>query len=321
MPRVCLFSYFELEDLPRLIDAIEGSGMPAETRVHIGSYGVSAETSALVLASPGGRYSPMFKAFERTTAWERRRLTPEEERLVNRSFSGRVPDFPALFRLTSAQRIGWGVELGRRYRDTIRHARQAGVIVNSWQLDELATELAESRGREYRQFMRGLLRGLCLGRPALNDPETQGWVWATRKALRLASLPVDRELTAFWLELDRAAFRVVGEEFADFVGDPARVARAWSDGQRALASGGPVRRSLANRYAPGLTPGYRIRPGYGGNVRGLSRAGVNRWRDAYIAARARTGAAGFAEYLFRYENSRTFVMQDTARAIARGLRL
>jgi hypothetical protein len=295
--------------------------MPAETRVHIGSYGVSAEASALVVASPGGRYSPMFKAFERTTAWERRRLTPEEERLVNRSFSGRVPDFPALLRLTSAQRIGWGVELGRRYRDTIRHARQAGVVVHSWQLDELATELAESRGREYRQFMRGLLRGLALGRPALNDPETPGWVWATRKALRLASLPVDRELSAFWLELERATFRIVGEEFADFVGDPARVARAWADGQRALASGGPARRALANRYAPGLTPGYRIRPGYGGNVGGLSRAGVNRWRDGYIAARARTGAAGFAEYLFRYENSRTVVMQDTARAIARGLRL
>jgi hypothetical protein len=89
MVRACLFSYFEVEDLPRLIDAIRGSGMPAGTRVHVGSYGVNAETSARVVAHPGGRYSPMFKAHVRTEAWARRRLTPAEERRVGRRFSGR----------------------------------------------------------------------------------------------------------------------------------------------------------------------------------------------------------------------------------------
>lgn len=319
--RAALFSYFLLDDLPRLMNAIAASGMPAGTRIHVGTYGVNDEASLIIRGFEGGRYSPMFKVLERTEAWERRRLTPREERLVDRRFSGRIPDEPALLRLSPPQRIGWGVELGRRYRDTIRHAKSAGVGVDSWQLDELGTQLAGSQGREFREFTRGLLQGITFGRRVLQDNEHKGFVWGTRRALRLASLPVDRELTAFWQQLDRASLRIVGEEYPDFVGDPARAARTWSDGQRALASGGPVRRSLAGRYVAGLSPGYRIGHGLGGNVAGLSRAGVNRWRNGYIAARARQGLAGFGEFHFVFENSRTTVMQDAARAVARGMAL
>jgi hypothetical protein len=321
MPRACLFSYFELDDLARLVDSIAASPMPDRTRVHIGSYGVSEEASSIVLSYGKGRYCPLFKALERTIGWERRRLTPAEERRVNRRFSGRVPDEPDLLRLSAAQRIGWGLEVGRRYRDTIRHARQANITVNSWQIEELGPQLAGPQGRQFREFTRGVLQGITFGRRVLNDREQKGWVWSTRQALRLASLPVDAELNAFWHQLNRASFRIVGEEFPYFVGTPANAARIQADGQRALASGGPVRRSLAGRYCAGMTPGYRIGRGYGGNVNGLSRAGVNQWRNGYIADRARMGLASFGEYLFRYENSRTFVMQDTARAVARGMSL
>ena len=78
--RAALFSYFELPDVARLMDAISSSGMPAGTRIHVGSYGVIAEASAVVKAAVGGRYSPMFKSLERTAGWERRHLTPDEER-------------------------------------------------------------------------------------------------------------------------------------------------------------------------------------------------------------------------------------------------
>jgi hypothetical protein len=317
--RAALFSYFELTDLPRLLSAIDSSGMPAETRVHIGTYGVNADASSLIRSSRGGRYAPMFKAHERTAAWERRHLTRQEEPLVSRRFSGRVPDDPDLLRLSVAQRTGWGIELGRRYRDLIRHSRQAGIVVDSWQLDELGTQLAGGQGRLYREFVRGILQGITFGRRELGDREGKGWVWATRRALRLASLTLDRELTAFWHQLNRASFRLVGEEFPDFVGDPARAARAWADGQRALAAGGPVRRALAGRYVAGMTPGYRIGHGYGGNVGGLSRAEVNRWRNGYVSERARLGVAGFGEFHFTLENSRTTVMQDAARAVASGM--
>jgi len=317
--RAAVLCYFNLPDLQRLMNAVAGAGFPAGTLVHIGSYGVNAEAGSLISAFEAGRYAPMFKALVRTEAWERRRLTAEEERHVNRRFSGRIPDEPNLLRLSTAQRTGWGVELGRRYRDSIRHARQASVIVDTWQLDELGTQLAGGQGRLYREFVRGVLQGLTFGRRELTDPETKGWVWATRRALRLASLPVDRELTAFWRQLERACFRIVGEEYPDFLGDPTRTARTWSDGQRALAGGGPVRRALAGRYIAGMTPGYRIGHGLGGNVAGLSRAGVNRWRDGYVAERARIGVAGFGEFHFVFENSRTFVMQDATRAVARGM--
>ena len=317
--RAAVLCYFNLPDLQRLMNAVAGAGFPAGTLVHIGSYGVNAEAGSLISAFEAGRYAPMFKALVRTEAWERRRLTAEEERHVNRRFSGRIPDEPNLLRFSTAQRTGWGVELGRRYRDSIRHARQASVIVDTWQLDELGTQLAGGQGRLYREFVRGVLQGLTFGRRELTDPETKGWVWATRRALRLASLPVDRELTAFWRQLERACFRIVGEEYPDFLGDPTRTARTWSDGQRALAGGGPVRRALAGRYIAGMTPGYRIGHGLGGNVAGLSRAGVNRWRNGYVAERARIGVAGFGEFHFVFENSRTFVMQDATRTVARGM--
>ncbi|HEV8603155.1 MAG TPA: hypothetical protein VGQ68_07120 [Gaiellaceae bacterium] len=288
------------------------------TLVHVGSYGVNFEASGLVRSYEGGRYSPLFKTHA-TEAWEGRRLTPDEERRVSRRFSGRVPSERALLRLSPAQRTGWGVEVGRRYRDSMRHARQAGFYVDSWQLDELGTELAGAQGRLYREFVRGILQGLTFGRAVLGDTEGKGFVWAARQALRLASLPVDRELAAFWRQLDQACFRLVGEEYPDFVGDPARAARTWSDGERALAEGGPVRQSLARKYLAGMTPGYRLGVGLGGNVAGLSRAEVNRWRNRYIAERARIGVAGFGEYYFRFENSRTTVMQDVTRAVARGM--
>jgi hypothetical protein len=317
--RAALFSYFELDDLIRLMDAISSSGMPAQTRVHIGTYGVNREASITVHTYGPGRYSPMFKAEVRTAAWEQRTLTPEEERKVGRRFAGRVPDEPVLLRLSASQRTAWGVEVGRRYRDTIRHARADGVTVDSWQLDELGTQLAGPQGRQHREFVRGVLQGMTFGRPVLGDSEGKGFVWSTRRALNLARLPVTAELRAFWQQLNRAAFRVVGEEFPNFVGDPARAARTQADGWRSLASGGPVRRALAGRYVAGMTPGYRIGRGLGGNVNGLSRAAVNRWRNSYVAERNRIGVAAFGEFHFVFENSRGFVMVDASRAVARGM--
>jgi hypothetical protein len=70
-----------------------------------------------------------------------------------------------------------------------------------------------------------------------------------------------------------------------------------------------------------MTPGYRIGVGLGGNVNGWPRARVNQWRNAYIAERARIGVAGFGEFHFVLQNSRAFVMQDAARAVARGMSL
>jgi hypothetical protein len=314
--RACVFSYFELDTVPRLLQAIAESGMPASTRIHVGSYGVNGQASDQIRRLEGGRYAPMFKG-TRTQAWAGRNLPPADERKIHPSLRGPVPPDARLFALSARQRVAWGVEIGRRYRDTIRNARREGIRIDMWQFDELSREVARSRAR--RELVRGILEGLTDGRRPLGDRETKGWVWSTRDTLRLAALPVTPELTSLWLRLNASCFRIAGEEFPNFVGDPRRAARTWSDGQRALASGGPARRALAGRYIAGMSPGYRLGVGLGGNTAGLSRAEVNRWRDAYIAERDRQGLAGFGEFALVGQNARQTVLSDVARAVARGM--
>jgi hypothetical protein len=130
---------------------------------------------------------------------------------------------------------------------------------------------------------------------------------------------VDEELARFWRALDAACVRFVGEEYPEFVGDPVAATVAHAAGQRALAQGDAVRRSLAARYVPGVTPGYRLGVNLGGNVAGLGRDDVNAWRRAYVLERARHGVAGLAAYHFRFENGTTEVMEDVVRALARGV--
>jgi hypothetical protein len=316
--RAAVFSYFALDDLPELLRAISEAGFPADTRIHLGTYGVNGEASDLIRTLEGGRYAPMFKS-ARTEAWEMRRLAPEDEQLIDPSLRGAVPPERRLFALSARQRVNWGVEIGRRYRDTIRNARRARIRVDMWQFDEARREFARSQPE--RQLVRGMLQGITFGRRPLGDREMKGWIWCTREALRLASRPVDGELTALWRQFERAAFRIVGEEYPNFVGDPRQAARTWSDGQRALAAGGPSRRALAGRYIAGMSPGYRLGVGLGGNTAGRSRAEVNRWRNAYIAERARLGVAGFGEFALVDQNARATVFQDVARAVARGMAL
>ena len=80
-----------------------------------------------------------------------------------------------------------------------------------------------------------------------------------------------------------------------------------------------IRKELADRYTVGMTPGWHLAPGLGGNVAHLPRAEVNRWRAKYVDERARIGVAGFGGYHFRFENSSEQVMRDTLAGLARGL--
>ena len=106
--------------------------------------------------------------------------------------------------------------------------------------------------------------------------------------------------------LDRACIHLNGEEYPDFEGDASRAARAAAAGHDALRRGGPVRQKLARKYAAGLTPGFRLVPGLGGNTRGLPRAEAEQWRAAY----------GFAEFDFRFENSAPAVVGELMRELA-----
>ena len=321
MPRLLVLSYFEPRHLPRLLAAVRGSGLPAQIPVYLGSYGVGSGIGARI-EEDGHRYAPMFQ-LRPDWYWERRRLPPDEEKKLfarssrSRKLGGPLPPLPKLLRLSSTARVSWGIELGARFRDELRAAAHAGTKTAGWQLDEILAETVGPQGRAHRELARGAVRGLVFGRAALGDRPQQGLVWWAHTAFVLAGRPITPELNAFWRILNRASLGLVGEEYPEFAGDPAVAAGSEAAGQRALLSGGPVRRALARKYVAGLTPGYRLAPGLGGNTRGLPRVAVNRWRERYVLARAATGVAGFGEFNFRFENSSAQAMQDVLRELAR----
>jgi hypothetical protein len=319
MPRLLVLAYFERAELPRLLAEAERASV-AGSQAYVGSYGVGADLGAQIAAA-GCHYAPMFHITP-GFYWERRRLSQRDENeLVQASprsgrLAGPLPPLPELLRLPPDRRVTWGIELGRRFRDELRAADKAGVPLDSWQLDEIQAEAAGPLGRQYRDLTRGVLRGLVFGRPALGDAAQQGFVFWAHSALGLPRLRLTPELAAFWRILNRAALGLLGEEYPAFDGDPRAAARAAATGQRGLQAGGPVRRSLARKYVATLTPGYRKAAGLRGNVHGWPREQVNVWRSAYLRARAAGGVSGFAEFDWRFENNRAWVMRDVLTELA-----
>ena len=286
--------------------------MPEGIPVYVGSYGPRGDVAQQVAELPNGRYAPLF-ALDEPYYREQRRVPPEQAGGLDPRFAGAVPP---LSRLGSTNlRVSWGVELGSRYRDQIRQTQDAGFVVDSWQFDEIVPSAARAGGTPLREFLRGIFRGLVFGRPQLEDPTVQGLVWVAHSSLTLAGLPITSELSTFWNMLNRAAVGYVGEEYPRFEGDPRTVARAQASGQRALAAGGPVRKALSRKYVAGMTPGYHLARGLGGNVHGWSRPQVNSWRAQYVDQRARDGAVRLGEFDFRFGNSAKTVIHDTLSAI------
>lgn len=250
-----------------------------------------------------------------TSFWNRRRVDDADDP----RHAGRLPTLTRILSLPVRERVAWGRELGRRFRDEVRLAEAEEVRVDAWQLDELVAELSGGQGRPWREFTRGVLHGLNFGRLELGDGPRIGFVWASRRGLGIARLRVDAELRAFWRALASASFRLVGEEYPPFVGNPEDAASAYGSEQRELARRGSIRKALAALYVVGMTPGWHLARGLGGNVNGWPRSEVNRWRAKYVEERAQLGVAGFGAYHFRYENSSEQVMKETVSGLARGL--
>jgi hypothetical protein len=269
---------------------------------------------------PRARYAPMFH-IQPSAFWEGRRLSDRAARkLLARNprsggLAGPLPPLPQLLRLSAARRVTWSVELGARFRDALRES----AVTDTWQLDEIVAECAGPLGRPYRELTRGVLRGLVFGRPALGDTPYRGLVWWSKTAHTLAARRLTPELATFWRMLDRACLGLIGEEYPEFTGDPRAAARAGAPAQNALLRSGEIRRRLGRKYVCGLTPGFHLAPGLGGNTRGLSRTAAARWRAGYLHARAATPVAGFAEFNFRFENSSSAVVRELLRELSRVL--
>ena len=303
--------------MPTIVAAVRAAPFPPKTPVFVGSYGISPRIAEQVHALPGARYAPMFH-IQPGWFWERRRLDADAERKVlardpgAERLAGPLPALNELLRLPTATRITWSVELGARFRDALR----AEPVAETWQLDEIVAECAGPSGRPYRELTRGVLRGLTFGRAALGDRGRPGLVWWAKNARTLPSRAITPELSAFWKMIDRASIHLIGEEYPDFAGDPRRAARTAAAPHEALRRGGPVRQKLARKYASGLTPGFRLVQGLGGNTRGLPPAEAEQWRIAYLGARADAGVSGFAEFDFRFENSARAIVRELMRELA-----
>jgi hypothetical protein len=325
-----ILSYWRSRHLARLVRAIERSGLPAGTPLYYGNYWGSGKPSEA--KRPGGkpkprvpgRLAPIFPLYGKSVFWRSRKLPAAQRQQLGKSERwkrrGRIPGQKRLMRMSSGARYGWGLELGRRFRDRIRSRRKAHQRIVSWQLDEIPHDIAGRHGARQRVFIRGVLKGITDGRPQLGDVALPGIVWITQPALKLAGRRARGDLAVFWRQLDRSTIYLVGEEYPSFRGPARRAARRQSRGQARLWHAGGARRSLARKYVAGMTPGYRLGKGLGGNVSRRSRPAVRNWRRTYVRARSKKGVAGFAQYNFRYRNAAPAVMNDVLEALAHGVR-
>jgi hypothetical protein len=323
---VVVLDYFRDRHLPRLIRAVKRSGLPRDTPIYYGSYwGIGVNTRPPPKTPPpprppgkpkpvmpGRRFSPIF-SFARTGFWHKRRLTGLERLLYrHRRMRGKIPPVRKLLHRSGHYRYQAGLEIGRRFRDRIRHRRARHQRVVTWQFDEIPSEVAQHPG--YRPIVAGILRGLAQGRRRLGDRRLPGIVFVPGKAIGVR----DR---GFWRAVNGSTLYLVGEEYPRFAGAPRHAARRHAAWRHRLYRAGGARRRLAQKYVAGMTPGYRRAPGLGGNVHHRSHGYVRRWRGAYVRARARTGVIGFAQYNFNYRNAHAAVMNDVLRALGRGVRV
>ena len=113
---------------------------------------------------------------------------------------------------------------------------------------------------------------------------------------------------------------LVDERLAAGDGYQRRSAFVQSTGQRTMISHGGTLGHLGDKYVTGITPGYRVVHGLGGNVKGRSDEGVNAWRADYLHARAEFGVAGFAAYQMLDRNGYRETLRPMLKAFAAGLR-
>jgi hypothetical protein len=327
---VLLLSYYRGgRNLQRLIRVVNHAHLPARVPVYYGDYWGSGSPGQHVPRPPGGkprprmeagRYAPLF-TIRPSTFWAKRRLSSFARWLLHQPrMAGRLPPLSRLLHRSARFRYRAALELGRRFRDRIRSKRNAGKRVVTWQLDELPSELHGPHSARVRGFMLGVMRGLAYGRPRLGDHRLPGIVFATPQALSVAGRPAHGRWRQFWRAVNRVSLYLVGEEYPAFAGRPGRAARRSGALRRRMWRRGGARRSLARRYVAGMTPGYRLLDGLGGNVHHLRRPAVAHWRRQFVRARAREDLAGLGQYLLAYGNARTPVLRDVLAAMVQGAR-
>lgn len=330
-----LISYYDPKDADDLCDAMKKSGLPKEADVYMGTYGVDAKQAEKVHAA-GGKYAPAF-SLVRTTKdangkkKDRALYTGRSTEVEgDDAYAGRVPTLSEIKKLKGAQSHAyrWGLEVGRRMRDTMRTKMKQGVV-DSWQLDEVwpsMSKAAHGGPALTREYMRGVMEGLANGRPQLQDKLVKGIVHIAHMD-RLASLGTEGEMKKFWKSLDGCTEFIVAEEYPAFRGSPEAAAEKADGAVDRLAKNGKHGKGLSKKVVAGLTPGFRKGSNagivhLGGQQKGQSEAKAKAWQDRYTDARAKDGIAGVSQFNWlggndeeKHMASATKDMAETARQI------
>ncbi|MFL5887117.1 MAG: hypothetical protein ACJ77M_18765 [Thermoleophilaceae bacterium] len=315
-PAVVL-SYYSARELPNIVRALGTAGLPAGTPVYYGNYyGTSSAKGPSKgppkppppeVDVPNGIVAPIFP-WVPSKFWAGRHK-------AGGGLRGSAPAFQKLLSGPPGRSYSWGRELGSRFRDRVRELiALKKKDIGAWQFDEIPANILTSTAA--RELARGMLDGLATGRPELGDKFEPGIAFIANPALQITSRRASGEVKRFWQSVDRDTFALVGEEYPKFVGDPERSAFVESSGQRHMAAAGGVLASLASKYMVGVTPGYHLAPGYGGNLKGKSGEGVDAWRAAFLRARARLGVTGFAVFSIHGRNGLRSVMSGVLDGIS-----
>jgi len=315
-PPVLLVHLYTNKVLERILEGLAAADLPDKTRVYVGTYGIN-EAEARMIIRRGFLYAPAFQLFPDQNK-EVRAKRPFRKALPQSPgdpFAGPFPA-PAKQRLPTRQLHEWGLELGRRFRDQLEIKRASfkakHLEIETWQLDEIYGECRNDQnaatGLSFRTFTRGVVQGLGEGRRPV-DKIDKGIVWIPRSALHSLSRSLTAELRLFWDGIDAGTSILVGEEYPPFVGNATDSGHSSGADHRALAERGkvhPACKRLAANYIVGMTPGWKLRPGLGGNPRAhpKSLSEVTAWRNEFATSRARgtPKPCGYAQFSFDHEN-------------------
>jgi hypothetical protein len=323
---IVLMSYYASWNLPTIEPAVKAAKLP-HVRVFYGNYVGSDEADMSshppTMHVPRARRALIFN-WVPNALWTRQRLSGSDRSRLDhdgQTLTGQAPALSTLLARGGDYAYFWGRELGRRFRDRLRQLDSEGIHSSSYQFDEIATNvLPQSQGSRARDLLRGMMNGCAHGRRELGDRFMRGLTLIANASLQLTSEPMTGELDRFWRTIDRDSLAVVGEEYPKFEGNPRRSAFVQSTGQRTMISHGGTLGRLGDKYVTGITPGYRVVHGLGGNVKGRSDEGVNAWRADYLHARAEFGVAGFAAYQMLDRNGYRETLRPMLKAFAAGLR-
>ena len=130
---VVILSYWRGRHVPRLVRAIDNSGLPAGTPLYYGNYWGAGKPSepkppkGKKKVRMPGRQAPIFPLMTKSVFWRARKIPAAQRHLLPPSIRwarrGRIPRPKRLMKMGNGARYLWGLELGRRFRNR-RRARQ-----------------------------------------------------------------------------------------------------------------------------------------------------------------------------------------------------